>query len=135
MTQIKSRLSSLINVLFSALLAALGFSSCTDQSEMYGMPVSNFEIKGSVTDEEKQPVDGAEIRVVPAEIQSDHEMARTARTDKDGYYSVSFSRYMPEAKVVCIPKGDQLEADSVIVSLDKPLDTVDFILKPHQDDN
>lgn len=133
MTQFKTRLSSLLNALCSALLTMLGFSSCTDQSDMYGMPLVKYEIKGAVTDEEKQPISEAEIRVVPAAIQSDDERAITTITDKEGNYYMTLSEYLPEAKVVCIPKGAYLSADSVIISFDKPLDILNFILKPHND--
>lgn len=56
----------LLHKLLVGVLALLGFSSChSDDDEdypcMYGMPVSTFEVKGTVTDAQNNPVSQAAI--------------------------------------------------------------------------
>ena len=113
----------------ASLLVLLGFSSCTNNEVMYGLPPGgSFEIKGSVTDEQRQPVKDAEIKVTAPEVDSDAYSARTTKTNRNGHYSISLL-YYPEFKVVCIPKETDLEPDSVIIAIDRNLEDVNFILK------
>lgn len=92
------------------------------------MPTSDFEIKGSVTDEARQAVKDAEIMVTAPEVNSDISSAITTKTNRYGQYSISLLFY-PELKVVCIPKETNLRPDSVIITLDRKLNDVNFILK------
>ena len=130
MKSLNTIISSLLMAFCSSLLALLGFSSCTNNELMYGMPpAESFEIKGSVTDEQRQPVKDAEIRVTAPEVDFDA-YAITTTTNQIGHYNISFLYlYYPEFKVVCIPKETNLEPDSVTITMDRNLEDVNFILK------
>lgn len=120
--------STLLSTICFSLLSILGFSCSSESEVMYGMPPSDFEIKGSVTDEARQAVKDAEIRVTAPEVNSDISSAITTKTNRDGQYSISLLFY-PELKVVCIPKESNLRPDSAIITVDRKLNDVNFILK------
>ncbi|MDE6368557.1 MAG: radical SAM-associated putative lipoprotein [Muribaculaceae bacterium] len=115
------KISSLISKLCAACLAVLGYSCSSSSSDiplMYGMPVGDFEIKGSVTDEDGDAVENAEIRVTYAEAPSGLYSPFRTRTDEKGKYQIEERLWRSELKVVCVPNNSTNEADSVIVKLD-----------------
>lgn len=116
------KISSLISKLCAACLAVLGYS-CSSSSEeeymcMYGMPVGDFEIKGSVTNEDGEAVENAAIRVTFAKAPSELSTLFSTQTDKEGNYKIEERFWSSELKVVCVPNNSTNEADSVIVKLD-----------------
>lgn len=125
----------IINSIFAGILAALGFSSCGETPDMYGTPISTFEVKGAVTDENSKPVANAEIimRYINREevftLPGD-----TILTNKDGEYTFADQQYYSnQIRMVCKPKGDKLEADSIDLpqlSLYKKTYKINFSLKP-----
>lgn len=134
----------------AALLVLFGVScSSDDDSEpqcMYGTPTGTFEAKGFVSDEENNPVEEAKILVTKVMENSTDFYYAEAKTDASGNYEIPPTRDFPyqKLKVVCIPPGDALEPDSVIVSVtyddkgESPWDmgaasfTADFKLKSAQ---
>lgn len=109
--------------LSSLLLGLLGFSSCDDNGSnlcMYGTPNGSFELKGTVTDEQGQPVDDAQviIKEYNGYNGTDEQFAAidTIGTDENGDYSASGSVFPGSPlRVVCQPGQSNLEADSVTV--------------------
>lgn len=146
MKKIKIRVSTLLSATCSVALSILGFgcSSDDDPECMYGTPTGSFEIKGTVTTEDGKDVEGAEIRVTDPDTPSGLHSYKISQTDEEGKYIVEGKSFPHELKVVCIPMGNTLEADSIIVDAkfstdkDHPLDswywghlkeTVNFKLK------
>ena len=109
-------------------LALLGFG-CSDGGDyplMYGSPIADFEVKGSVTDAEGNAVKDAEVRVTAPDAPSGVYSIGKDTTNVSGSYNVSEDRRIgsPSAKVkvVCVPADDSLEADSTVVTLKKVSD-------------
>lgn len=101
----------------SSLLTFLGFSSCSDNEVMYGMPFGSFEIKGTVTDENGCHIEDAEIRVALPGQSSGIESFGTTRTGHDGNYTIRENEWSDRLKVVCIPDLTEFQPDSVIVDM------------------
>ena len=110
-------LSTLLKAMSSSLLTLLGFSSCSDNEVMYGMPFGSFEVKGAVTDDNGKPVSDAEIRVTLPTLPSGIESLGTTQTGDDGNYDISESGWPSKLKIVCIPSQSELLPDSVIVDM------------------
>lgn len=109
------------------LLAVLGFSSCDSDDDdpmicMYGMPYSTYEVKGTVTDENNDPVEGAEVTVKAYER---HEFSypviyEPVKTDANGNYTAKFSHSYPENNLrVVVSDASHAKADSVDVAVSK----------------
>ncbi len=137
---ISKQISTFFASIFSTLLSILGFSSCTDNEVMYGMPFGSFDIKGSVTDDNGTPVSDAEIRVTFMDMPSGVFSIASTRTLPEGTYNLKGSEWASKLKIVCIPYQSDLQPDSVIVDMKYKGDdgewykghaesTVDFILK------
>lgn len=107
-----------LTTICSPLLTLLGFSCSSDHGLMYGMPIGNFEVKGSVTDNVGNEVYNAEIRVTYPEASSGIYKLEKTRTDTKGNYEIKGNNFLPEMKVVCIPEDTDLQPDSVIVKMD-----------------
>lgn len=126
MKNIITKLVSLTSRLCMAGLALLGFG-CSDENEnnmlcMYGTPTAEFEIKGAVTDAEGNAVPDAEIRVVSPTLPSYPYSVLRGNTDASGSFNCSgtITGYPKDGlKVVCLPGDTGLEADSVVVQLEK----------------
>lgn len=114
------------HAVFSMLLTALGFS-CSDSAGdvpcMYGSPYSDFEVKGTVVDENDQPVPNAKIairqglRINGKTEWHDSEWYLSTTTDYSGMYSLKSSGLTHEVRIVCTPPDDSLEADSTETEL------------------
>ncbi len=155
----------LLHKLLVGVLALLGFSSChSDEEEddypcMYGMPVTTFEVKGTVTDAQNNPVYKAAIVPKNANISDSdygkptgaiaedwcgdyYQEADTILTDQQGQYAFIIHDYWrnKNIRIVCLPPNDSdLAADSTEVTVEYPNSdgawvswgdaTVDFSLK------
>ncbi len=137
---ISKHVSTFFASICSTLLSILGFSSCTDNEVMYGMPFGSFDIKGSVTDDNGTPVSDAEMRVTFLDMPSGVFSIDSSRTQPQGTYNLKGSEWATKLKIVCIPYQSDLQPDSVIVDMKyKGADgewykghaesTVNFILK------
>lgn len=112
--------SKFISRLCMLLLGLLGFASCSDEKEdMYGTPYGTFEVKGKVTDSQGNPVAGAVIRAARPESPSGIYSIATTVTGIEGSFVLIKKNETPyeSIKIVCLPKGNGLEADSTIVGL------------------
>lgn len=109
----------------SAIIALLGFSSCSSDDEpeeysnlMYGCPYGTFKVSGTVTDEAGAPVGGANIilkdiySVSPFRIWT----LDTLTTNNAGKYNKEFNT-SPDHKIrlVCEDPGSKLAPDSATV--------------------
>ncbi len=55
------RINQAIHGILSALLALLGFGSCGIVEDEYGSPYAEYQVKGQVTDEEGNPIEGIRV--------------------------------------------------------------------------
>lgn len=86
------------NALLSALLTVLGFGSCTETgpdeygtlAAEYGTPYVDYIVRGSVTDEQGQPIGG--MKAVVKEFYREHPDYTygidSTRTDADGKFKI-----------------------------------------------
>lgn len=122
MKLINRRISAFLTSICSVLLSFLGFSCSSSPEEpdyplMYGMPNGRFEIKGSVTDEEGNDIEDAEIRVTGPRYPS-YLSNLIAVTDAKGDYEIKSFGLPDSLKVVCIPVQNNLEPDSVVIKME-----------------
>ncbi len=143
MIRINKHFSSLVIAICSGLISLLGFSCSSSEEVMYGMPTGDFEIKGSVTTEDGQPVENAEVRVTHPDVESGVYSFKKVSTDAKGNYNLESDIILGRVKVVCIPKNPDMQSDSVIVKLEykgshddwdagHAEETVDFKLKENK---
>ncbi len=141
------KVSTLLKLICTGGMAMLGFA-CSNSDEpnscMYGTPYSEFEIKGSVVDEDGQAVENATVIVTEKNVSSDKLQYGKAASSADGTFNIvnTCGGSAAELKVVCTPHDSKLEADSMViatqsVSTEKPNSwymglyhaTVNFVLK------
>jgi len=113
----------LISKLSAIGLALLGFSCSSDEPEelicMYGTPTGSFNIKGKVTSEDGKAVPGATIRVTPSDVPSGLWSYGEVVTGTGGEYEIkSSSAAYKDIKVVCLPSGVELDADSIVTKME-----------------
>lgn len=121
----KLKKSTLFTRLCAAGLALLGFSCSSDEPEyigielMYGTPTGSFKIKGKVTSEDGKAVPGATIRVTPSDVPSGLWSYGEVVTGTGGEYEIkSSSAGYKDMKVVCLPSGVELDADSIVTEME-----------------
>ena len=145
----KFNFSAMASHICVACLAFLGYSCGDNNEDMYGCPVGEWEIKGSVTDEAGQIVSKATVKVTLPELDSDPYSAEKTKLDDEGNYIIESGGIPYDSyKVVCIPDNQDLSADSVVVKLHYMRDkkhkknpwyvgsakaTVDFTLKANKE--
>lgn len=152
MNRLLSSLNRFTAVLFSGIIALLGFSSCEDDGGMnvvmYGAPYGEFEVKGTVTDVDGNPLENTQIITRPVVRDYDGNQyvhyynSDTTYTDAYGNFELNndnaFSDYL---RIVANPANKTLESDSIRQRLNysggdnswymgKAKITQDFILKP-----
>lgn len=137
------KVSTLLSRICAGALIFLGVGCSSDDDDpsmgvMYGTLNSEFEIKGSVSDPEGNPVPDAKIVVGYPLVPSTQYNCGVGVTSKTGSYNVKGKDYSSEFKVVCLPNNPNLEADSTNVKAEfkhvsgtnlKAEINVDFTLK------
>lgn len=118
----KFRLSSLITGLCGSCIAFLGFGcdreNGSEPALMYGTPTGSFEVKGKVVSEDGKSVPDATIRITLPDLDSGILSIATTTTDSKGNYDTGNDfAILSEVKVVCIPDGNEFEADSIVAPL------------------
>lgn len=123
MKKISLSLSSLLSIILSSIISLLGFTSCNDDKNnvlMYGAPYGDFEVKGTVTDNEGKPVKDAQVITRPTSISyeenqyADYHNSDTTYTDASGKYSISRDDvYFNYLRIIVHPKDNNLESDSI----------------------
>ncbi|MFG6386548.1 MAG: radical SAM-associated putative lipoprotein [Muribaculaceae bacterium] len=119
---IKLRVSSLLSRLCAAALVLLGYgcsSNGGDEPCMYGTPTGTFEVKGTVVDENGNPVDGADIIITEPHFPSSTEYPDgKGKSDASGNFKINGEGISGSPKkVVCKPNNENLEADSTLVKV------------------
>lgn len=149
MKKISIKADRIINSILACVLSLLGFASCNDNTSgdddtlcMYGTPTGHYEIKGTVTAESGQPVEGA--KVIMRHIGRNHVFTAygdTVITDSKGDYMLKTGGWPDNnIRLVCKPEDDTLEADSINMTVSfkdsngpwnegTARETVDFRLK------
>jgi putative lipoprotein (rSAM/lipoprotein system) len=91
----KTKLQRLTHYLIATLLGLLGFSACSDESNeedevllMYGIPTAAYIVKGTVTDEAGNPIEGLHVTPYLHYHKFDSSKAPLATTAKDGTFKL-----------------------------------------------
>ena len=117
----KFRISSLITGLCGSCIAFLGFGcdreNGSEPALMYGTPFGTFKVKGKVMSENGNPLSDVTIRLTHPSADSGYFSFATTTTDSKGKYDINDYSRMAEVKVVCIPDGNEFEADSIVAPL------------------
>ena len=91
----KTKLQRLTHYLIASLLGLLGFSACSDDEDekdetlvMYGVPTADYIVKGTVTDEAGNPIEG--LLVTPYFHYGSFDLSKvpTTTTEKDGTFQL-----------------------------------------------
>lgn len=109
------------NRLLSGALALLGFASCGEVACEYGTPHADYEIKGKVQNEAKQPLEGMRMIVV----ENPSVTGETYPGQRDTLYTGDAGEYLFEDnytmtkkyRVVCEDPNGVYKADSVDVEM------------------
>lgn len=117
MTFFRNKLSACIQTICAAFFSILGFKAAAEVYVMYGMPVGDFEIKGSVTDAENAPVRNAQVKA-KYDNEANQTVIEIARTDSSGNYTLSGKAVAERLQIICTPvENPSLRPDTVIVNL------------------
>ena len=119
------------NALIASLLAMLGFDSCsnvTDAPDEYGAPYATYQIRGTVTDEEGNPIPGIKGRlgvvITNPDVSSTLYVAHgdSAVTDSDGHLIIDNiserTHYLVPGRTVVELKDEDGEANGGDFSAD-----------------
>lgn len=119
------------NALMASLLAMLGFDSCsnvTDAPDEYGAPYATYQIRGTVTDEEGNPIPGIKGRlgvvITNPDVSSTLYVAHgdSAVTDSEGHLIIDNiserTHYLVPGRTVVELKDEDGEANGGDFSAD-----------------
>ncbi len=119
------------NALIASLLAMLGFDSCsnvTDAPDEYGAPYATYQIRGTVTDEEGNPIPGIKGRlgvvITNPDVSSTLYVAHgdSAVTDSEGHLIIDNiserTHYLVPGRTVVELKDEDGEANGGDFSAD-----------------
>ena len=107
----KVRFNHWYNAVLTALLSLMGFGSCTTIGEdeygtpvEYGTPYADYVIKGEVTDEQGNPLEGIKttVKAIPEEVPQYAYSLDSALTDSQGKFLIETRAYIsdPNLKLV-----------------------------------
>lgn len=116
----RSRLLQLCNCLLSGFLVLLGFSSCTREgSEEYGMPYAKYEIKGKVTNEQKETIPKAQVIVKQLDSSGkSFYRADTLNVNGSGEYQYLTEGFTESYRVIAEEPSGVYKADSTDVKME-----------------
>ena len=118
------------NTLIASLLAMLGFDSCSNVTDAYeyGAPYATYQIRGTVTDEEGNPIPGIKGRLGVALPNPDGstslnvEYGDSATTDSEGHLIIDniseWTHYLVPGRTVVELKDEDSEANGGDFSAD-----------------
>ena len=117
----KAKTNHLCNVLAGSMLALLGFESCdriTEQPDEYGAPYAEYQIRGTVTDEDGTPVEGIKAHLselIPEYTDQEGQnyyTISTAQTVADGSFSLDHKFFYGEPELAVILQDEDGDANS-----------------------
>ena len=90
------------NMLLTALISLLGFNSCNKSGESeevpceYGCPITEFKVKGTVTDTNGTPIEGIQVSVLSQQNSEDTDPVslQTTTTLSDGTFTTEMMSKM-----------------------------------------
>ncbi len=89
----KAKINRLLNTAIMAALSLLGFSSCNEEPEdLYGTPISDYQVKGKVTAKDGTPVKSVKVTTHHWEDKDHNTVIETAYTDENGEYATEQAR-------------------------------------------
>ena len=121
-TAMKKVLLTRINAIIAFLLTVLGFGSCNrnepaEPRVAYGVPYATFEAAGKITNEQAQPVENINVRVM---YPWNHWSFLEQYTDAEGEYLVSTDAYKisDSVDIVVTDTAGIYQGDSVRVKVE-----------------
>ena len=117
MDKFRNYFSLCVKAICTAVLTMLGFDSSSEIRVMYGLPVGNFEIKGTVS-----TADGDEaVREAQIKAKYDNEANQTvisiARSDSAGNFTLAGKAVSDRLQIICTPADSLLRPDTITVDL------------------
>lgn len=118
----KAKLLTRVNAFISLLMGVLGFSSCTEQALMYGVPSGDLVFEGKVVNEEQEELSGIQI-VRRGGWKDDipkmywEEYADTLYTNSEGVYYRKYEGDFPlqyHQITVTDPSGVYASTDTIV---------------------
>ena len=90
-----AKLTHLMQLILSAIISLLGFSSCElfqEQGDMYGTPIIDYQVKGCVPDTENNPIAGLRVVIARQGYGDADPKAQTLTTDANGEFAYEEER-------------------------------------------
>lgn len=117
MNKINNLFSFSLKAICAGLLSLLGFESSSEVRVMYGMPVGDFEIKGSVSSaDSKDAVKDAQIKA-KYDNEANQTVISIARSDSAGNFILSGKAVSDRLQIICTPMDSLLRPDTITVNL------------------
>lgn len=118
----KAKVLERMNAILAFLIGFLGLSSCEPQKKYgvpddivaeYGVPMAEFEMEGTVTDEANQPVPNIHVRVLNNHVPDVY-------TDENGKYRSESGDFFPmqSVEIVAEDTASVYQSDTVRVELE-----------------
>lgn len=117
MDRCRNHFSLCVKTICAGLLSLLGFDSSSEVRVMYGMPVGDFEIKGSVSSaESNEAVKDAQIKA-KYDNDANQTVISIARSDSAGNFVLSGKAVSDRLQIICTPMDTLLRPDTITVNL------------------
>ena len=117
MDRFRNRFSFCVKAICTVVLTLLGFDSSSEIRLMYGMPVGNFEIKGSVsTADSNEAVKDAQIKA-KYDNEANQTVISIARSDSAGNFTLAGKAVSDRLQIICTPADSLLRPDTITVNL------------------
>ena len=99
-SNMKVRFNRWYNAVIAALLAMLGYESCSNSElEEYGCPSADYQVKGSVTDLTGTPIPGIRIEAPYGSV-VDSQFGQIVQTDAQGQFTLKEFSNMKGIEIV-----------------------------------
>ncbi len=103
MKKLQKRIMRLYTAVCAAVLGALGFTACGWQADMYGVPMTDYQINGRVTDMAGEPLEGIKVSYYHS-LSGD---TLSTVTDEEGHVDLYWERAITyEDNVLCFEDVD-----------------------------
>ncbi|MDE6523788.1 MAG: radical SAM-associated putative lipoprotein [Muribaculaceae bacterium] len=117
MPKIRNSFAFCVKALCASLLSLLGFDSSSEVRVMYGLPVGDFEIKGSVSSADgNEAVKDAQIKA-KYDNEANQIVISIARSDSAGNFVLAGKAVSDRLQIICTPMDSLLRPDTITVNL------------------